>query len=181
MGPQTVALALAPPPPQDSRQPCPGGYSVSRGGRGVQSCSGRGPRTGWGEDPCTGTWGLEGVENPGSGPNRNDAIAPASPEGTGPRPSAPSPGGAAPGAAESGARLRGTDGCGRSRARCPRTGVRGRRLRLEAAGPVPPGRRRPPHLPAPPPPARAPPANEEVGRRGRKPSRAQGLRRPVRF
>lgn len=42
----------------------------------MQSCSGRGPRTGWGEDPCTGS-----AENPRSGPNRNDALAQAQSQG----------------------------------------------------------------------------------------------------
>lgn len=33
-------------------------FRGTRGRRGIQSRPGRGPRAGWGEDPCTGTRGL---------------------------------------------------------------------------------------------------------------------------
>lgn len=42
--------------------------------RGVQSCPGRGPRTGWREAPGKVKQGRQG-NDPGSGPKRDDAIA----------------------------------------------------------------------------------------------------------
>lgn len=36
---------------------------------------GRGSKTGWGEDPCTGKWGGGCLQNSASNPNIKDAVA----------------------------------------------------------------------------------------------------------
>lgn len=142
--PQTAATL---PPPQDSQEPSPGGYSISepspggysvsvgdnrglwRDGSGVQSCPGRGPRTAWGEDPCTGSGG-GGDRKPGMWPRQercNSPVPVLKERSPAPR---PRPAGWPAGAAESGARAGRADVRGHSRASLSREAeVKRQRLR----------------------------------------------------
>lgn len=157
MGPQTAALALTLSPPQDSQQPCPGGYSIWREmGEGCSPVLG--VATGQSEDPSTGKWGLGGSRKPRIWPkqercNSSGLVIKAQ------DPDLPAPAlvGRPPGAVESGACLGGTDGCGRSRAFFSGIEVKSQRLRgCEGEGnsflpcsPVPAGPSLSTHPPAP--------------------------------
>lgn len=84
----------------------------------AQYCPGRGSRTGWSEDPCTGKRGRGNLQNSASGSNIKDATARPGPKGRGQLP-ATGRGVAALGAVESGARLGSPDGGQQTPAFCP--------------------------------------------------------------
>lgn len=189
VGPQTAALALTLPPPQDSRQPFPRRGARWREGRGLRSCPGGGPRTARREHPRTEKCGW-GCRTPWIGPTHNDAIAQASSSEQHPAPSTPARAGRP--------QVRRNQVRAWTQPIAAGLPLRGRRQKSkvqelwESGGVCPASRPGPRGVPLPRAPLRTSlgplsrpiarsPANEEVGSAGRKLSRVQCLRQIVRF